>query len=361
MEVKQKSRVLGELRWDLDGAKMPFLGPWSGPGWRQDVTRMTMWHEYRDLDGDEACTGWRWDTNLGTWREWDGTWMQMSCNPGELTGRETWQRWRWDANLGTWMQMRWNLDAGEMQILRYGWEWDGALMEVRHKPWGLDGMRWDLDETEMHFAECRWGWDVNWMNIETWLEMRHDYQVLAGSEMGPGWNWYAIVLIWMGVGMWPRWRWGVNIGTWMEVRQGLDGGETHLETCILVGWDLDGNAILGTQMVAIQHGWRWDENIGTLILFSRDLYKGEMQHAGRWDATLATWMQVGQDLDGGEIYFLRPGCGRDAKSWDMESCEALTGWCWDANLRIWIVIRTKSHGLSGGVMWPGWGNAHRGT
>ena len=163
------------LIWELDGDEVKFLRPGHN--------RLEVKYESRGLDGGESCTGWRWDTNLGTWMEWDGIWMQVSCNPGELTGEETWQRWRWDANLGTWMQMRWNLDAGEMQILRYGWEWDGALMEVRHKHWGLDGMRWDLDEHEMHFAECRWGWDVNWM-------VRHEYRDLAGDETwlsGLGW------------------------------------------------------------------------------------------------------------------------------------------------------------------------------
>ena len=32
-------------------------------------------------------------------------------------------------------------------------------------------------------------------------------------------------------------------------------------------------------------------------------------------------------MDGGEVLVLRPGCGGDAKSRDMDACEALTGWC----------------------------------
>ena len=171
-----------------------------------------------------------------------------------------------------------------------------------------------------NFLDLDGSWDV------TWMEERRKYRDLGGSETGPRWRWDTSGDLDIG-GMGPGWKRNA--------------------------WDPDGGEI--------QHGWRWDENIGTLILFSRDLYKDEMQHAGKRDANLATWMQVGQDLDGGEIHFLRPGCGRDAKSWDVDACEALTGCCWDANLRTWIVIRTKFHGLSGGAMWPGWENAHRGT
>ena len=229
---EHKSSVLGEVRWDLDGGEMKFSGPGSGPGWSRDVTWMEMWHEYWDLGGDKMWPGWRRDTNLGTCMELDGTWMQVICNPGDLKGGETWQR-------------------GEMKILVPACRWDVTWMQVRCKFWDMDGSemgpwwKWDTN------LGTWMGWDGTWMklrcnlrnvdggemwpewwdtNIETWLEMKHEYQVLAYGEMGPGWKWCAIDLTWMGVEMWPGWRWDVDIGTFIEVRQDLVGGEAHLET-----------------------------------------------------------------------------------------------------------------------------------
>ena len=123
-----------EPRCDLNGDVTRILGP----GWRYNVTWMEARHKFRNLYGV------RWDLDAGEMQSWQFE------RRGDVTERR-------DENLGTCVQMRCYLDAGEMQILRYGWECNGALMEVRHKPWDLDGMRWDLDEAEMQFAECRWG------------------------------------------------------------------------------------------------------------------------------------------------------------------------------------------------------------
>ena len=192
-------RTWVEPRCDLNGDVTRILGL----GWRLNVTWMEARHKFRNLYGV------RWDLDAGEMQSWRLERM------GDVTER-------WDENLGTCVQMRCYLDAGEMQILRYGWEWNGALMEVRHKPWDLDGMRWDLDEADMQFAECRWWWDVTWM-------VRHEYRDLAGDE-----TWIS------GLGLWWDGTWmevmcncldldGSRDVTWMEMRRGyrdLDRSET---------------------------------------------------------------------------------------------------------------------------------------
>ena len=196
---EHKSSVLGEVRWDLDGAEMQFSGPGSGPGWSRDVTWMEMWHEYWDLGGDKMWPGWRRDTNLGTCMELDGTWMQVRCNPGNLKGEETWQR-------------------GEMKILVPACRWDVTWMQVRCKFWDMDG-------SEMG---PWWKWDTNlgtWMGWDgTWMKLRCNLRNVDGGEM------------------WPEW-WDTNIETWLEMKhEYLDGSDVQLSW---PGWesrcDLDGD------------------------------------------------------------------------------------------------------------------------
>ena len=144
------------VRRDRDGAELQFR--W--PGWSWDATWLEVRHGYRDFDGDETWSGWRWHMDIGTWMEsyW---WV--------ITGMEVRPKFRC-------------LGGGEMEM-------DGGEIDNLMLRWGelVSGWRWNT-----HFG-TRLGWGPGWnweSNGGIWMEVgrdfdgvRHDYWNLDGGEM----------------------------------------------------------------------------------------------------------------------------------------------------------------------------------
>ena len=148
-----------------------------------------------------------------------------------------------------------------------------------------------------------WKWDAN---IRTWMEVRHDLDVVE-------------TLIWVLV-----WRWYVNMGTWVELRRDLDGGE-----------------------MPIYGPWRrWFMDEGkTRILWPVFRWAGP---GWRLDAHIETWMALRWCLGGAEMQFGRAGMEvkHHFAAVQRQICGA--GLRWDA---IWMERRHESkkwHKLDGG-------------
>ena len=139
MKVRCESRDLDGVRQDMNGGKMHILRP----GW------------------GEIDHGWSWAASLATWMEirpdLDGGEIKIAW-PGRSGGETRWG-WRGDATVGNWMEVRRDLDGGKAHILRPEWVWFGpglswfvfflAWMEERKYIEGADarilrpGSRWD--------------------------------------------------------------------------------------------------------------------------------------------------------------------------------------------------------------------------
>ena len=122
------------------------LGRWKVLSFSEHLVydaRLELGRNFRDLDGGETSPGWSSDTNIWTW-----IWVICNLQP----------RWRWDMNIGTGMELRIELDGGEMHICAPKWRWDGT--QVSH----------DLDSYE---TGPGWRWDAHFLN-------------LVGFEMIPG-------------------------------------------------------------------------------------------------------------------------------------------------------------------------------
>ena len=180
----------------------------------------------------------------------DDAWMELRCNLVDLDGGEMLPGCRQDANIRTQIEVRFNWDKEETWIWEPGWRGDTNL-----ETWM--GLRWNLDWVEMHILRRGWG------------------------DMGLGWSWDTI----------------------LQLRKGLDGGETHILKPVWVSgdaWmelgcnlvDLDGGEMLP--------GWSRDANIRTQIevRFNWDKEETWIWEPGwRRNTNLETWMGLRWDLD----------------------------------------------------------------
>ena len=174
--------------------------------------------------------------------------MEVTQEYWDLNAGDAGSGWRWDTNLGTWIALRWDLGGAQIQSTRPGRRWDVILMELRRESYGLDWAemrdewRWDEHlETWMFIYDA---WMELGCNFWTWVEVRHTSWNLHGFEMVLGWSWDAMLWTWMEWDItemevkrkckdlywaetWSGWR-DVNLGVWMEVRWkswDLVGGE----------------------------------------------------------------------------------------------------------------------------------------
>ena len=99
------------------------------PGWRWDVTWMESRHWYGHLDWVEIGYGWSCLQILWLECRWDVKWMQVRHVISDLDGVETWMRW--DKIIGAWMPVRQNLDGGVTHNFKPGWARDVTWMELR--------------------------------------------------------------------------------------------------------------------------------------------------------------------------------------------------------------------------------------
>ena len=188
------------------------------------------------------------------------TWIEvrhdLDCGEVWISGPGlVWQGWRWDANIcnldGAWMEVTqesWDLNAGDTGS---GWRWDTNL-----GTW--IALRWDLEGAEIQSTRPAWRWDVILM------ELRRESYGLDWAEMRDEWRWDEHLETWMFI--YDAWmELGCNFGTWVEVRH--------------TSWNLH-----GFEMVL---GWSWD-------------------------AILWTWMEIRHHRNGGETQMWGP-----ALSWDM--------------------------------------------
>ena len=131
---------------------------------------------------------------------WDDAWMELRCNLVDLDGGDILPGCRRNANIRTQVDVRFKRDKEETRIWEHWWRGDRNL-----ETWM--GLRWDLDWAEMHILRRGWG------------------------ILGLGWSWDTI----------------------LQLRKGLDGGETHRETYMGLRWRLD-----GTKMQFCGPEWRRD-------------------------------------------------------------------------------------------------------
>ena len=189
---------------------------------------------------------------MGQEWSWDAirvTYMSVKCylDEGEtqnsvLVVCDTWHVWRWDTNVVTQAEVELYMGEGVIEIVAPGWKWAGTWMEMRQEFFYLEagetghGRMWSTHpETRMSL-------------IWAWIELICIFLDLDGGEK-------------------VHWRsWCKTLETWMQMRQGLDIGETHI---LRSGWvwdwtwmalrcnsrDLDG--------VETSPGWRWVTNIRT--------------------------------------------------------------------------------------------------
>ena len=143
----------------------------------------------------------------------------MRCKYQEPDWGKIQLRQRRNVNLRAWVGLRWDLDWGEMHILRrvFGdilkpvWVWDDAWMELRCNLVDLDGgdvlpgcrrdanirsqievrFNWDKEETWIWEPERRPG--LSWAaHLETgigWYGTRMELRYNSAVEKWPGWNW----------------------------------------------------------------------------------------------------------------------------------------------------------------------------
>ena len=188
--------------------------------------------------------GWRGEINLGAWVGvrinkvylilsylviWclDGAWMEVTQESWDLNAGDAGSGWRWDTNLGTWIALRWDLEGAEIQSTRPGWRWGVILMELRRESYDLD------------WAEMRpeWRWDEHletWMFIyDAWMELGCNFGDLGRGEahiLKLAWVWDGAQMVLRcnfvdlnGDETSPKWRWNANVRTCIELRHGLDG------------------------------------------------------------------------------------------------------------------------------------------
>ena len=168
----------------------------------------------------------------------------------------------------TWIEVRRDLDCGEVWVSGPGWTWQG------------------------------WRWDANICNLDgAWMEVTQEYWDLNAGDAGSGWRWDTNLGTWLhqdgtlkglklnlqdldGVEMWPGLSWDAHLETWIgwygtrswdtirQLRKDLDGGETHILKPVWV-WDdawveLRCN-LVGQDVDEMLPGCRRDANIRTQI------------------------------------------------------------------------------------------------
>ena len=205
-----------------------------------------------DLDAGDAGSGWRWDTNLGTWIAIWWSWLEVRCylDVGEM--QISGPRLRWDSTETMKKHQSGSLDWEETQISRPVWDWDDAGVELRCN---LVNLRWRWDVTwklvRYKYQEQYWGKiqlrQRRNVNLSAWVERRHKTLDLDGVDMGPGLGWDAHLetrMGWYGTGM--ELRYNSPVEKWWR-------WDTHLETCMHLRWCLD-----GAKMQFGRPGWRLD-------------------------------------------------------------------------------------------------------
>ena len=263
------------------------------------------------------------------------TWVEVRCDLdcGEvwISGPGwAWQGWRWDANIcnldGAWVEVTqeyWDLDAGDAGS---GWRWDTNLGT-------LIAPRWDLEGAEIQSTRPGWGWDV------TWIELRCT-----------SWDVDRVI-------------WDRSWDTIRQLRKDLDGGETHILKPVWV-WN-----------------YAWMELRCNLV----DLNVDEMLPGCRWDARIRTQIKVrfnwdkekkreSGSLGGEETQIYRPGWGWDGTwielrctSWDEDGwygtgmelrynfpVEKWPGWRWNTHLETCMHLRWCLDGAKMQFGWPGY-------
>ena len=148
----------------------------------------------------------------------------------------------------------------------------------------------------------------------------------------------------------PRW-WDVNIGALVEVRQDVEGCDTHISTCM--GWDGTCMEVGHTSLELVGGNTILDggETRISAPVWMRDAkwMEARAESCDR-DAidTGETWVDVKImyiTLDSLEIV---PGWSWDAIFWELGLAETSHGLRWDTNIRTRNGVR---HGLDGGEMW----------
>ena len=218
------------------------------PGWQWDVTIGALVEVRRDVDGGDihisTCLGMRWNQN--------GGWPHMI--------RAGWRGY------ATWMEMRCeyrHLDGGEMQhgggMLIHGHcqRSDSTWMALRQKSCNLQLIQdWDtgmeMKSTYNILGRFEMVLDIAEMQISgtgcswdvTWIEVRHRYEDLHQGETRPGW------------------RWDVNLRGLEGNEMGYKGrGALHPQTWIWVIWNLLSYNISGldggdTACMEVRHEYR---------------------------------------------------------------------------------------------------------
>ena len=165
-------------KWDTTRKRMRCKS--SGFGWSWDWTLVDLSCTPREPTDGDMWYGWRWykyieiliqvkhdlrgvETHILKpvrvcdvgWMDLrcsfaDLVWMELRCYSVDLVGGETSPRWRWNTNIRTGPEFSWDttqmerrhksmsLAEGEIQILRFGWGWDGIWIELRQPYWDLN-------------------------------------------------------------------------------------------------------------------------------------------------------------------------------------------------------------------------------
>ena len=183
--------------------------------------------------------GWRRDTKLSPGCMRDVTCLDVRYQCSYPGGSGTVHGWRWDRNLWTWMEMSRYMDGDETRILGPGSWWGRTWMEVKHTSWYPNEFDMGLNWVDLHFLGLDGGEKVHWRswckNLETWMQMRHGLDIGETHILRSGWVWDWT---WMelrcnsrdldGAEISPGWRWVANIRTWIEVRHDMNIDETWI-------------------------------------------------------------------------------------------------------------------------------------
>ena len=149
---------------------------------------------------------------------------------------------------------------------------DVTCLEVRYQCSYPVEVELYMDGGEIGIFGPGWKW------ASTWMEIRQKFWDLEAGEAGHGWRWSTHPETRMDGGEKLHWRsWCKNLDTWMQMRQGLDIGETHV----------------------FRSGWVWDWTWMELRCNSRDLDGTDTSPGWRWVANIRTWIEVrhGMNID----------------------------------------------------------------
>ena len=174
---------------------------------------------------------WMWGPGLN----WDATSIGERCKFMDLDGDGSWMKARQESCDLNFVEQ--DQDGSLTHILKPGWVWHGAGVDLRCNLGGLE-WRWNITlllfrgkYMDLDWGKTRFGWDWD----RTRMELMCNSRDLDGGDMRPGM------------------RWDTKFSTWYELGRDMDGGEiriqwpgyrwystyAHLETWIVdrVIWD----------------------------------------------------------------------------------------------------------------------------